>query len=877
MNTRMPILFSCLAVCLVLGPGCGGDTAANQPPVAVAGFDVEAVLGDVIQLDGSASFDPDGDSLVFAWEVLYAPPEAWIVEGLIADADRALARFTPSEQGEWTIGLTVSDAAGATGVDSLQVTVRGEPCTQDIECDDRRFCTGIETCADGICQPGTPVDCSALDATCASGVCDEEQDACAAEPLAAGSPCEDGLFCTVEDACDGYGACSGAPRECAAADSCRPQRCDEQAGACVEDTPLEDGMPCDDGLYCNVGETCLDGSCQGGAPRECTAAAGSCIEGVCDEQAGACVGETLPDGSDCDDGDACTLGDACESGECVGAPVDCTSLDSACTRGVCDPRSGECTAEQLEDGSPCEDGAFCNHPDTCQAGACQPGPQRSCVELADECNAGVCDEQADACTAVPVRDDEFCDDGLFCTVGTTCRDGACAGGAPYPCPDSEDGCSLGRCDEEARACASDVAPDGAECDDGDDCTVGDTCRAGVCQPGGPCPLGCNTDYDPPTCYQVQASNAEPSLLCVPLAGSLELTSGEAVLDTDAGTLDGEPVPTYMAWPQSDPGARELGVFSFERIEIGAGTTLRITGSRPCVLLACEDAVIDGILDASARGEDGGPGGYDGGASRRAGGGYAGAGGGAGSSQTRDPYRETGGGGGGNGGAGGAGGDSDTQTGGAGGAASGPEGAAPLVGGGGGGGGGSSNRRRGGPGGGGGGGLQITAGGEIQLGASGRVLAAGAGGQPGQPDWSAGGGGGAGGAILLEAVELTIAGQLEAGGGGGGGADTSSDGACAAGTPEAGQDGQPDAAAAGGQGCDTAGEDGGAGGAGGCCAAAEHDGEKPPEAFVSGGGGGGAGRIRIHSYQGTGVSISGSTNPDCQQSGSACTQGEIQIW
>ena len=62
-------------------------------------------------------------------------------------------------------------------------------------------------------------------------MCDLETDACVATNNAA--PCDDGNFCTVDDAC-AEGACApGAARDCSDDDSCTDDTCDESADQCA--------------------------------------------------------------------------------------------------------------------------------------------------------------------------------------------------------------------------------------------------------------------------------------------------------------------------------------------------------------------------------------------------------------------------------------------------------------------------------------------------------------------------------------------------------------------------------------------------------------------------------------------------------------------
>jgi len=67
----------------------------------------------------------------------------------------------------------------------------------------------------------------------------------------------------------------------------------------------------------------------------------------------------------------------------------------------------------------CDDGAFCNGAETCQAGSCvagsDPCPGMECAELLDECIANNCNDDA-ACQAPECDGDGVCEPGEDCTT-----------------------------------------------------------------------------------------------------------------------------------------------------------------------------------------------------------------------------------------------------------------------------------------------------------------------------------------------------------------------------------------------------------------------------------------------------------------------------
>ena len=100
----------------------GGNTndndvlVENTDPIAVAGPDQSVFVGDPVQLDASGSWDPDGDSLDFAWSRFSGP------DATIANADTAEAMFTPQEAGTYVLQVTVTDDFGGWDADTVAIT-----------------------------------------------------------------------------------------------------------------------------------------------------------------------------------------------------------------------------------------------------------------------------------------------------------------------------------------------------------------------------------------------------------------------------------------------------------------------------------------------------------------------------------------------------------------------------------------------------------------------------------------------------------------------------------------------------------------------------------------------------------------------------------
>ncbi|MCC7173911.1 MAG: OmpA family protein [Bryobacterales bacterium] len=93
----------------------------NDPPVADAGPDQIGVAAGAIQLDGSGSYDPEGDPITFAWTQLSGPAVS------ISGANTAKAGFTAAAGTTYAFRLSVKDDRGAEGRARVTVSTATAP------------------------------------------------------------------------------------------------------------------------------------------------------------------------------------------------------------------------------------------------------------------------------------------------------------------------------------------------------------------------------------------------------------------------------------------------------------------------------------------------------------------------------------------------------------------------------------------------------------------------------------------------------------------------------------------------------------------------------------------------------------------------------
>ncbi len=85
-------------------------TPVNDAPVADAGDDqINALTGRTITLDGSDSYDVDGDLIAYEWRFESLPPASALTDNDIAGWDTASPSFIPDVAGDFVLSLVVRD------------------------------------------------------------------------------------------------------------------------------------------------------------------------------------------------------------------------------------------------------------------------------------------------------------------------------------------------------------------------------------------------------------------------------------------------------------------------------------------------------------------------------------------------------------------------------------------------------------------------------------------------------------------------------------------------------------------------------------------------------------------------------------------------
>ncbi len=331
-----------------------------------------------------------------------------------------------------------------TGENTLCVCKSTADCAKQ---EDGDACNGTLYCnpKTKLCElnKATVVSCPKPKAgACIGHKCAPKTGQCLVQPIATGTPCDDGEKCTKAEYCV-LGECKGGLKACECLDN----------GDCAS---KDDGDACNGVFFCD--KSGLKATCKfaPGSAVVCPPAAGPCLTNTCVKATGKCATKLKADGQKCDDGEPCSIADTCAKGKCAGKA------------------------------NPCNDGNFCTL-DKCAKGVgCQH--TKNLCDDGNDCTADTCDAKNGKCgfDSAP-RDAKGCNDGNGCSVGDVCKKGSCVAGAAIVCNQPSGACTEPKCVSVAKgqnfSCVVVARKDGATCDDGDACSLGSSCVKGACKAG----------------------------------------------------------------------------------------------------------------------------------------------------------------------------------------------------------------------------------------------------------------------------------------------------------------------------------------------------------------------------------------------------------
>lgn len=123
----------------LVGSARGGYTGdLNQPPIADAGPDqsLDVPVTQPVNLDGSASSDPNNDTLTYSWSLTSPAGSGAVLSG----ASTATPSFVPDLDGDYTGTLIVNDGTFSSVADSVLISIRvDDPPTANAGVDQLAF------------------------------------------------------------------------------------------------------------------------------------------------------------------------------------------------------------------------------------------------------------------------------------------------------------------------------------------------------------------------------------------------------------------------------------------------------------------------------------------------------------------------------------------------------------------------------------------------------------------------------------------------------------------------------------------------------------------------------------------------------------------
>jgi len=126
LDARKLVLLCTAPGCAILESTC--SDVQNSPPVADAGPDQTVFVGDTVQLDGSGSYDVDGDLLTFTWTFVSRPIGS---NAVISDSTAVMPTFVVDAPGTYVLQLIVNDGIEDSAPDTVSITTQNSPPVAD--------------------------------------------------------------------------------------------------------------------------------------------------------------------------------------------------------------------------------------------------------------------------------------------------------------------------------------------------------------------------------------------------------------------------------------------------------------------------------------------------------------------------------------------------------------------------------------------------------------------------------------------------------------------------------------------------------------------------------------------------------------------------
>jgi hypothetical protein len=114
----------CTAVLCVLSILNIQTVYANIIPIAIAGDDQDVYVDQVVSLDGSASYDPDGVSIFWSWMFVSVPAGSIAA---LSDPNSPAPSFIPDVAGDYDLELIVNDGFDDSAPDFVTISATVVP------------------------------------------------------------------------------------------------------------------------------------------------------------------------------------------------------------------------------------------------------------------------------------------------------------------------------------------------------------------------------------------------------------------------------------------------------------------------------------------------------------------------------------------------------------------------------------------------------------------------------------------------------------------------------------------------------------------------------------------------------------------------------